>query len=287
MPELPEVEIVKRSLLNKVKNQKISKVNVYNRNLRFKVENEFEKFTKNQKIINVSRKSKYIIFHFTNQKYIVVHLGMSGTLHLLNKDGSNKFTNLSFYSSKFLPKNHNHIEFYFSKFKLVYNDPRRFGYFKLIKSKDELNDFFKPFYPEALDNKFNILYIKKKLKNKSKNIKNFLLDQNFVSGIGNIYASEILYYCKINPKKKGGKLNLNDMNNIVKFTKIILKKAIRKGGSTIRDFKNTKGLHGNYQKEFRVYNRADLKCPRSKCIGFIKKIIINNRSTFYCHKCQK
>ena len=166
MPELPEVEIVKRSLLNKVKNQKISKVNVYNRNLRFKVENEFEKFTKNQKIINVSRKSKYIIFHFTNQKYIVVHLGMSGTLHLLNKDGSNKFTNLSFYSSKFLPKNHNHIEFYFSKFKLVYNDPRRFGYFKLIKSKDELNDFFKPFYPEALDNKFNILYIKKKLKNK-------------------------------------------------------------------------------------------------------------------------
>ena len=77
------------------------------------------------------------------------------------------------------------------------------------------------------------------------------------------------------------------MNNIIKFTKIILKKAIRKGGSTIRDFKNTKGLHGNYQKEFRVYNRADLKCPRSKCIGFIKKIIINNRSTFYCHKCQK
>ena len=287
MPELPEVEIVKRSLLNKVKNQRINKVNVYNRNLRYKIEDEFEKFVKNKKIFKVSRISKYIIFHFINQKYCVLHLGMSGTLHSINKDSINKFTNLSFYSSKFLPKNHNHVEFYFSKFKLVYNDPRRFGYFKLIKSKNELNDFFKPFDPEALDKKFNFFYLKKNLKNKSKKIKNFLLDQNFVSGIGNIYASEILHYCKINPNKKGEKLNIDDMKNIIKYTKKILKKAIKKGGSTIKDFKNTKGLSGNYQKEFKVYNRENLKCLRSKCSGFIKKIIINNRSTFYCNNCQK
>tara|TARA_Y100000590_G_scaffold413724_1_gene509857 strand:- start:352 stop:1215 length:864 start_codon:yes stop_codon:yes gene_type:complete len=287
MPELPEVEIVKRSLLNKVKNQKINKVNVFNRKLRYRIEQEFEKFLKNKKVLNISRKSKYIVFHFINQKYCILHLGMSGTLHYIKKNKFKKITNLSFYSSKFLPKNHNHVEIYFNKFKLIYNDPRRFGYFKLIKSKNELNAFFKPFFPEALDNKFNIFYLKENLKCKKKNIKNFLLDQNFVSGIGNIYANEILYYCKINPKTKGEKLKIYDMKNIVKFTKTILKNAIKKGGSTIKNFKNTKGIKGNYQKEFKVYNRENLNCSRSKCSGLIKKIIINNRSTFYCKKCQK
>ncbi len=287
MPELPEVEIIKQSLLNEVKNQKINKVSVFNRNLRYKIEDKFEKFFKKKKILNISRISKYIIFHLLNEKYCILHLGMSGTLHLLKKDDLNKSTNLSFYSSKYLPKNHNHVEFYFSKFKLVYNDPRRFGYFKLIKSNNELNNFFKPLYPEALSGEFNSFYIKEKLKNKTKNIKNFLLDQNFVSGVGNIYASEILYHCKINPKKKGGKLIQNDIKKIAKYTKKILFQAIKKGGSTIRDFKNIKGLHGNYQKEFKVYNRENYKCLRLGCNGLIKKIIINNRSTFYCNNCQK
>ena len=287
MPELPEVEIVKQSLQNKVINQKINKVNVFNRRLRHKLDYRFENFFKNQRIKNITRKSKFIIFHFIKDKYCILHLGMSGTLHLIKNKYSSNFTNLSFYQSKLLPEKHNHVEFSFSNFKLVYNDPRRFGYFKLIKSKNDLYKFFKPFHPEALDDEFNTIYLKKKLKNKSKNIKNFLLDQNFVSGIGNIYASEILFYSKINPLIEGKNLNIFHMKKIVKFTNEVLKKAIKKGGSTIRDFKNAQGNYGNFQKEFMVYGRNNLKCLRKNCNGIVKKIIINNRSTFYCNNCQK
>ena len=170
MPELPEVEIVKQSLIKKVRSHKINKVRVFNRNLRFKLENGFEKFFKNQKILDISRKSKYIIFHFQKEKYCLLHLGMSGTLHLINKR-KYKFTNLSFYHSKYLPNKHNHVEFYISNFKVVYNDPRRFGFFKLIKSKKELDNYFQPIEPEALDKKFNINYLNKKLKNKKKILK--------------------------------------------------------------------------------------------------------------------
>ncbi len=286
MPELPEVEIVKQSLIKKVRSHKINKVRVFNRNLRFKLENGFEKFLKNQKILNISRKSKYIIFHFKEEKFCLIHLGMSGTLHLINKE-KNKFTNLSFYNSKFLPKKHNHIEFYILNFKLVYNDPRRFGFFRLIKSKKELDIFFQPIEPEALDKSFNIKYLNKKLINRSINIKNTLIDQNFVSGIGNIYASEILYYCKINPFKQAGQLNIKEKKNIVKFTNFVLKKAIKKGGSSIRNFKNPSGADGNFQKEFKVYNREKEKCYRKKCVGIISKVIISSRSTYYCNICQK
>ena len=287
MPELPEVEIVKQSLLNKVKNQKIRKVRVFNRNLRYRIEDELEDFFKNQKILNITRKSKFIILHFANDNYCIIHLGMTGTLHLVDNDYINKNTNLSFYHSKFLPKKHNHIEFNFSKFNLVYNDPRRFGFFKLIKSKYEIDSFFKPFYPEALDDGFNLYYLKKKLKNKSKNIKNFLLDQNFVSGIGNIYANEILFYTKINPLKTAKEFNIKDMKKIAKYSYFVLNKAIKRGGSTIKNFKNTKGLDGNFQKEFKVYNREKKACKSKLCKGTIEKIIINNRSTFYCNICQK
>ena len=114
-----------------------------------------------------------------------------------------------------------------------------------------------------------------------------MLDQNFVSGIGNIYASEILYYCKLNPLKKGKNLNIKNMKRIVKYAHFVLIKAIKKGGSTIKDFKNAKGSSGNFQKEFKVYERKNLKCLRKNCNGIIKKIVINNRSTFYCNNCQK
>ena len=286
MPELPEVEIVKQSLIKKVRGHKINEVRVFNKNLRFKLQNGFEKFMKNQKILNISRKSKYIIFHFQKKKFCLMHLGMSGTLHVINKK-KKLFTNLSFYHSKSLPKKHNHIEFYISNFKLVYNDPRRFGFFRLIKSKKELRNYFKPYEPEALDKGFNINYLNQKLKNKTKNIKNLLIDQYFVSGIGNIYASEILHYSKINPNKKALKIKFKEMKNIVKFTNFVLKKAIKKGGSSIRNFKNLKGTDGNFQKEFKVYNREKQKCLREKCNGVIKKVIIGNRSTFYCNICQK
>mgnify|MGYP000571275933 CR=1 FL=1 len=124
------------------------------------------------------------------------------------------------------------------------------------------------------------------LKDKEKDIKSFLLDQKFVSGIGNIYASEILYLCKINPKKKARNLNQAEYKKIIYYSKLVLKKAIRFGGSSIRDFKNVSGKDGLFQNEFQVYQREHLKCLKYNCRGKIEKKIISKRSTFFCNKCQ-
>ena len=285
MPELPEIEIVKQSLDKNIKFEKIKKVVVRNRSLRFKIPKNFEIVLKNKIINKISRKSKYLILHLEDI-YCVIHLGMSGTIHLINKKNFKKNTNTSFYSSPNLPLKHNHIEFFLEKYQLIYNDPRRFGFFKIFEKKS-LSDFFNNVGPEPLNNKFNINYISNYFINKKKNIKSFLLDQKFVSGIGNIYASEILFCCKINPMRKAKNLTKRDIKKIRYFSKSILNQAIKKGGSSIRDFKNVEGRNGSYQNEFKVYQRENLNCLNKDCFGKIKKKVISKRSTFFCNRCQK
>ena len=146
---------------------------------------------------------------------------------------------------------------------------------------------FSHFGPEPFSNLFNVEYITKYLKKKQKNIKNFLLDQKFVSGIGNIYANEILYISKINPIKKAKNLTKDECKKILLYSKLVLIKAIKKGGSSIRDFQNINGKMGTFQKDFKVYQRENLNCLKPKCKGIIKKKIISNRSSFFCNYCQK
>ena len=287
MPELPEVEIIRQSLNKKIKQKKVKKVIVRNRNLRFKVPLNFTSFLKNQKIIKVDRFSKYLILCLSNRSYCLIHLGMSGTIHLLYNNKKNPITNTSFYNSSSLPQKHNHIEIIFKNFKIVYNDPRRFGFFQIIKNNDLLKKKFSHLGPEPFNLKFNQKYVYLFFKNKVKNIKSFLLDQNFVSGIGNIYASEILFLSKINPTKKVSLLKKKDCKIIVINSKKIIFNAIRKGGSSIKDFKSISGTKGSFQKEFKVYQREGLNCKRFKCRGTIQKKIISNRSTFFCNTCQK
>ena len=287
MPELPEVEIVRQSLHKKIKKKSIQKVIIRNRNLRFKIPGDFENFIKNKKIIKVSRFSKYLIIHFQNEDYCLIHLGMSGTIHILDKKKPLKFTNTSFYHSPFLPEKHNHAEFVFDNLKVIYNDPRRFGFFEIIKNYQDLNKRFKSMGPEPFSDKFNLNYVINYFKNKNKDIKSFLLDQRFVSGIGNIYASEILFASKIYPFKKACKLSKNECLNIILNSKKILQQAINKGGSSIRDFKDVSGNKGTFQKEFRVYQQDGTYCKHPKCKGIIKKKITLNRSTFFCISCQK
>jgi formamidopyrimidine-DNA glycosylase len=212
---------------------------------------------------------------------------MSGTIHLIKKNNLNNFTNTSFYNSSNLPKKHNHVEIRLKNLKIIYNDPRRFGFFRYIKNEQELKKKFEHLGPEPFFKEFNLKYLMNYFKNKKKDIKSFLLDQKFVSGIGNIYASEILFLCKINPKKEAFKLTKKEGKKIISFSKIVLNKAIKKGGSSIRDFKNILGENGNYQKEFKVYQKESGNCPRNKCKGKIKKIVVAKRSTFYCNICQK
>ena len=287
MPELPEVEIVKQSLDKKIHQKKIKKVIIKNRNLRFKIPLEFEKLLQNKIIKKVTRFSKYLILNFSDSSFCLIHLGMSGTIHLINKNNSNQFTNVSFYNSPNLPKKHNHVEIQFQDLKIIYNDPRRFGFFEFIKNTQDLKNRLCHLGPEPFFKNFNLKYLLKYFFNKKKDIKSFLIDQKFVSGIGNIYASEILFLSKIKPTKHAMKLSKDECKKIISFSKSVLNKAIKKGGSSIRDFKNISGENGSFQKEFKVYQRENLNCLKSKCKGKIKKMFISNRSTFFCNTCQK
>ncbi|MEK9874232.1 MAG: bifunctional DNA-formamidopyrimidine glycosylase/DNA-(apurinic or apyrimidinic site) lyase [Pelagibacteraceae bacterium] len=286
MPELPEVEVVRKSLNRKIKNKEIKKVLVKNKNLRFKVPSDFKNFLKNKKVINVNRFSKYLILCLNNKSYCLIHLGMSGTIHLLNLKEKNIITNTSFYNSPLLPNKHNHIEIFFKDLKLIYNDPRRFGFFQILNNDDQLKKRFKHLGPEPFQSTFNLKYLRNFFKGKEKNIKSFLIDQNFVSGIGNIYASEILFLSKINPFKKAKLLSENDCKKIIFNSRKILLQAIKRGGSSIKNFKNSNGNSGSFQKEFNAYQREGEKCKNSRCKGMIKKVFISNRSTFFCDICQ-
>tara|TARA_B100000886_G_scaffold116779_1_gene78538 strand:+ start:152 stop:1015 length:864 start_codon:yes stop_codon:yes gene_type:complete len=287
MPELPEVEIVRQSLEKKVKQKKVKKVIVRNRNLRFRIPHNFISFLENQRITKVDRFSKYLIINLSNNSYCLLHLGMSGTVHLIHKNKKNLMTNASFYSYPKLPIKHNHVEIIFKDLKIIYNDPRRFGFFETIKNDILLKKRLNHLGVEPFNSKFNQKYIYSFLKNKEKNIKNFLLDQSFVSGIGNIYANEILFLSKINPTKKAKKLTKNDCKKIAINSRKVLSDAIRKGGSSIRNFKNISGKQGTFQNDFKVYEREGLKCKLLKCSGIIRKKIITNRSSFFCNSCQK
>ena len=260
MPELPEVEIVKQSLNKKIINKKIKNVIVRNRKLRFKIPLYFEKILKNKIVKKVDRFSKYIILNFKDNSFCIVHLGMSGTIHIVDSKDKDYFTNTSFYNSPILPKKHNHVDIIFNGIRVIYNDPRRFGFFILIKNKTDLTNRFKHIGPEPFSPKFTIKYMSNFFLNKKKDIKSFLLDQSFVSGIGNIYASEILFLCKINPFKKVGQLNLKECKNIINYSRLVLRRAIKKGGSSIRNFRDSAGKEGSFQKEFNVYQRENLRC---------------------------
>ena len=287
MPELPEVEIVRQSLNKKIKQKKVKKVIIRNRNLRLKIPLEFNTYFINKKIIKVGRFSKYLIIYLPEDIYCLIHLGMSGTIHIVNNKSVNKYTNTSFYKSPFLPKKHNHVELVFEKFKIIYNDPRRFGFFQLIKNNSDLVKRFKHLGPEPFDKKFNLNYVYNFFKGKNKDIKSFLLDQKFVSGIGNIYASEILFLSKVYPFKKARLLSKKECQKIIINSIKILLRAISMGGSSIRDFKDILGLKGGFQNEFKVYQQEGKVCKNVGCYDFIKKKITSNRSTFFCNSCQK
>jgi formamidopyrimidine-DNA glycosylase len=287
MPELPEVEIVRQSLNKKIQEKKVKKVIIRNKNLRLKIPSNFNTYFLNKKIIKVGRFSKYLIIYLPKDNYCLIHLGMSGTIHIVKNKSANKFTNTSFYNSPFLPKKHNHVELIFENFKIIYNDPRRFGFFQLIKNNADLVKKFSHLGPEPFDKNFNLNYVCDFFKDKNKDIKNFLLDQKFVSGIGNIYASEILFLSKINPFKKVKLLSKKECQKIIINSRKILLKAISKGGSSIRDFKDTSGSKGGFQNEFKVYQQEGLHCKNRGCSDLIRKKIISNRSTFFCDSCQK
>ena len=288
MPELPEVEVVKKSLENKLKNLTIKNVFINNNKLRYKINNrQFDKI-KGKKITSIKRRSKYLLINLNGNLTILAHLGMTGKFFIVDKNKKRQKTSF-YYSVKNNDSKHDHLTLSLSKgLKLIYNDVRKFGFLKLLKSENIFMSRHLQFLgPEPLKKEFSLNYVIKHSVNKKKNIKDLLMDQKFVSGLGNIYCNEILFLCKIEPRRIIKNIKKKEFSDIVKHTKKILKKSILFGGSSIKDFANTEGKTGNFQRKFNVYNREKNKCSRKNCSGIIKKIYISNRSSFFCAKCQK
>jgi len=286
MPELPEIEIVKRSLFKMINKAKIIDIKIKNKNLRYKIPHAFSKSLIGEKILNISRRSKYLIFNF-KKKLLLAHLGMTGKL-LIIRNRDKVLFKTSFYYDLNILKKHNHIYFILNNdLILIYNDVRRFGFFKLY-NYTQLNKitFLNKLGFEPLSKKFSLKYFKKFIKSRNKNIKNLLMDQTFVCGLGNIYVNEALFKSKIKPLRKCSSLSIYEIKNLILSIKNILKFSISKGGSSIKDFQNAHGKSGNFQEFFHVYGKKNKNCSRISCNGKIKKIVISNRSSFYCSKCQ-
>ncbi len=288
MPELPEVEVVRRSLNELIAGLKINKVSIYDRNLRYKISKQFKKAIQGQKVLSAIRRGKFLLIELKNKNFILIHLGMTGKI-LIKKKSSNSINFTDYYFNRKIIKKHNHLKIKFSNsIDLIYNDIRKFGFLKILNYKNlESDKHISKLGPEPLSLAFNFSYLKNKCKKKNTYIKNFIMDQKNISGLGNIYSNEILFISSIHPKKMTCKLSDDQISKIVLNTKTILKEAIQLGGSSIKDFNSITGKKGNFQKKFKVYNRADKSCLKAKCKGKIKKLYIGNRSTFYCQNCQK
>ena len=274
MPELPEVETVCRALSKVIKNSRIKKIEFYRKDLRWQVKNNLEITLKNNIFIDSYRRGKYILIPTNTDKIFLIHLGMSGQIRIKKKDIVQKHDHM-----RLIVENNN------KHFVVTYNDSRRFGYIDLFKKK-ELREHFllSKIGVEPLGRELTTEYLQNNFKKRVINIKNALIDQKIIAGIGNIYASEILYKAKINPLRKVNSLSQNDLNSIITFTKIILKKSIDVGGTTIRDHMQPDGSLGYFKQKLQVYGEVNEKCKT--CNSFIVKEIISNRSTFICRHCQ-
>jgi formamidopyrimidine-DNA glycosylase len=289
MPELPEVEVVKRSLTNKVQNLIIKEVKINDHRLRYHVnKNEIRKII-GLKLKKIERRSKFLLFFFSKDIIMLVHLGMTGKFFFINKKDTKFKTSFYYDINNEKDKKHDRVVFFLNNNqKLIYNDVRKFGFIKFFNSKNINNNLhLNNLGPEPLAEEFNYAYFKKYITGRNRQIKSIIMDQKFVSGIGNIYANEILFLSKVRPYRKVKTIKNFELKKIVKFTKSVLNSSIKLGGSSIKDFSSSNGKKGSFQQHFNVYGKKGESCSNKNCKNKIFKSVISNRSTFFCLKCQK
>jgi formamidopyrimidine-DNA glycosylase len=269
MPELPEVETTRKGLEPLITNQKILAVHLYKKKLRWEIPPHLKETLENQTIKKISRRAKYLLIHFDNGK-LVIHLGMSGSISVVNS---------------YVPlKKHEHFELALDNgTSFRFHDPRRFGSI-LWQKPNEILSLLKNLGPEPLSYEFDNDSLFSSANGKSKNIKSFIMDSNVVVGVGNIYASESLFLSGISPKREAGKTSKKRFKVLTNSIKNVLTDAINNGGTTLNDFSNVDGNPGYFSQVLNVYGRENMPCMR--CNGKIKRIIQNQRATYYCPRCQ-
>ena len=277
MPELPEVETSKEYLKPFLLNSKILDIKINVPKLRWKINPDIKKIFNNTNVLNIDRIGKYILINSSNKKTLIIHLGMSGYLTI-------EEPNLKI-------KKHDHIVVNFQRIKgekkcLVFNDQRRFGHIDFYHTTILKKHFLiKNLGIDGLSKSLKYDFLKTKFSKKTILIKNALLDQKIICGIGNIYASEILFYSKIDPLKKVNQLSKDEINSLLHNINMVLSKAVLNGGTTIKDYKQPNGKVGYFRQKLKVYGREKLKCY--DCSSIIFKLNINKRATYICPECQK
>ncbi len=273
MPELPEVETVRITLKKEILNEKILSIQILNKNLRYPIECNFSNKVVNQSIKKISRRGKYLILYLTKNIVILLHLGMTGYFRFCNDENFIK---------------HDHIIFDFKEKKMIYNDVRKFGFIKVYKSENvNHSKHLVNLGLEPLDGKLNKNYLRKSINNSKQSIKAYLMNFKNIVGIGNIYSSEILFDSAIHPCKLSSAISNEEINRLIISIKKILRKAIKLGGTSIKDYKDPMGKIGYFKNQLKVYGRDNKPCVNCKKNVIIKKIIIQGRSTFFCEICQK
>lgn len=273
MPELPEVETTCRGISPHLSGKNLTSIDVRNGSLRWPVNDEIYHL-KNLPLAKdcVSRRAKYIIIDLPLDQHIIIHLGMSGSLRICTPDEE--------------LKKHDHVIFHLSSgLQMRYHDPRRFGCVLWTDQSYPNHELIAKLGPEPLSDEFSTEYFIKKSQLRKNSIKQHIMDHHIVVGVGNIYASEALFMAGIHPKKEAGKISKPKLDILREKIKQVLKRSIDQGGTTLKDFINSDGQPGYFKQQLNVYDREGQPCR--KCGADVKRIILGQRSTFYCPKCQK
>jgi formamidopyrimidine-DNA glycosylase len=288
MPELPEVETVRRGLAPAMEGACFTKVEARRRDLRWPLPKDFAKRLEGQTVEGLGRRAKYLLADLSSGDVLVMHLGMSGSFRV----GADAKPGV-YYHERSKSTAHDHVVFHMSNgVTVTFNDPRRFGSMKLVKrAKLDSEPLLHGLGPEPLGNEFDAAMLAKACAGKKTSLKAALSDQRVVAGLGNIYVCEALFRARLSPKRQASTIaGRNGQPNaraaaLVEAIKAVLQDAIAAGGSSLRDHRRTDGALGDFQHNFQVYDRERRPCPN--CKGKIKRIVQTGRSTFYCPSCQK
>ncbi|RVV97946.1 bifunctional DNA-formamidopyrimidine glycosylase/DNA-(apurinic or apyrimidinic site) lyase [Mesobaculum littorinae] len=283
MPELPEVETVRRGLAPAMEGRRVELAQVNRADLRWPFPDRMAERLTGRKVIALRRRSKYILAELSGGETLLIHLGMSGRMLV---SGAQLGT---FVHDHPAPQKHDHVVLDMEGgARVTFNDPRRFGAMDLIDTAQlDAHWLLSGIGPEPLGNGFSEAYLAHRLKGRATPIKAALLDQRVVAGLGNIYVCEALHRARISPRRKAGNISAARAGALVPVIRAVLEEAIVAGGSSLRDYRQSDGDLGYFQHSFRVYGREGQPCVTPGCDGTVTRIVQSGRSTFYCPRCQR
>ena len=289
MPELPEVETVRRGLEPAMAGQRIAEVLQRRPDLRFPFPENFAARLSGRRVTSVGRRAKYLLVDLDSDDVLIMHLGMSGSFRI-----EDQVTGI-FHHDRSKLAAHDHVVFRFENgARITYNDPRRFGFMLLERRADlPAHPLFRHIGIEPLGNELDGALIAGAFRNKAAPLKAALLDQSLIAGLGNIYVCEALHRAGLSPRRAAGTIVRQDgkptvrANALAGIIREVLQEAVEAGGSSLRDHRQTDGALGYFQHRFRVYDREGEQCPNPKCGGVVRRIVQSGRSTFFCGECQR